>query len=121
MPQQEMINYVELPAHDLAQVKAFFEQAFHWQFTDYGGDYCAFSGGGLDGGFYRSDACSRPDTGGALIVFYSSDLARSEVRILAAGGSVVKPTFSFPGGKRFHFCDPCGNEYGVWSDADQGE
>lgn len=57
-------------------------------------------------------------TGSALIVFYSKDLKQTQTKIVDAGGQVVKPIFSFPGGRRFHFCDPNGNEYAVWSDGD---
>lgn len=112
----EKINYVEFPADDLAAVKAFFSQVFGWKFTDYGPEYCAFNNAGLDGGFYKAELASSSQTGAALVVFYSEDLATSEAKISSAGGSIVKPIFSFPGGRRFHFADPCGNEYAVWSD-----
>lgn len=115
MPAHEKINYVELPAHDLSQVKAFFEQAFAWQFTDYGADYTAFANQGLDGGFYRSEKHSEVDKGAALIVFFSEDIAATEQKITSAGGRIVTPLFEFPGGQRFHFSDPCGNEYAVWA------
>ena len=115
--QHEKINYLELPAKDIGAVKAFFETVFQWQFTDYGPEYTAFSNSaGLDGGFYQADLRSDSQTGAALIVFYSQALATTEAKITAAGGQIVKPTFSFPGGRRFHFTDPCGNEYAVWSD-----
>lgn len=117
----EKINYVEFPAKDLAVAKAFFGEVFGWVFTDYGEGYVAFARGeaGLDGGFFRADAVARAageEGGGALVVFYSEDLEGTQARIVTAGGKVVKPTFSFPGGRRFHFCDPNGNEYAVWSD-----
>ena len=112
----EKTNYVEFPADDLAAVKAFFSQVFGWKFTDYGPEYCAFNNAGLDGGFYKAELASSSQTGAALVVFYSEDLATSEAKISSAGGSIVKPIFSFPGGRRFHFADPCGNEYAVWSD-----
>lgn len=117
MPAHEKIDYLELPARDLNQVKTFFEQAFAWQFNDHGDDYTAFSNQGLDGGFYRCDKHSSTDLGAALIVFYSSDLVATERKIVAANGTISKPTFAFPGGRRFHFCDPNGNEYAVWTDA----
>ena len=89
-----------------------------WSFTDYGPEYTAFSNAGIDGGFYRSDLAASSVTGGALIVFYSSDLEKTKSKIENAGGSVVMPVFRFPGGRRFHFTDPNGNEYAVWSDVD---
>lgn len=109
------INYLELPANDLHAVKAFFETVFEWYFTDYGPEYTAFHNAGLDGGFYKADLCSSADRGAALVVFYSEALEVTESKIIAAGGLIVKPTFDFPGGRRFHFTDPCGNEYAVWS------
>ncbi|MGI9310600.1 MAG: VOC family protein [bacterium] len=116
----EKINYVEFPAKDLEAVKAFFAAAFGWSFVDYGPDYTAFAGEGLDGGFFRSDQVARSDLGGALIVFYSADLERTQDNIERAGGVVVKATFAFPGGRRFHFADPNGNQYAVWSDQNPG-
>jgi len=116
MNKHETINYVEFPARDLAATKAFFAQVFAWQFEDYGPDYMAFSGAGLDGGFFRADLASRTDNGAALIVFYSEDLEATQSKVEAAGGVVVKPTFSFPGGRRFQFTEPSGNECAVWSD-----
>ena len=116
MPQDATINYVEFAAADLEASKAFFEQAFNWQFQDYGPDYTAFSQAGLDGGLYRAALQSRSDTGGALIVLYSNDLEATLARVEAAGGRIVRPTFAFPGGRRFHFTEPSGNELAVWSD-----
>ena len=116
MHQHEKMNYVEFPAARLLDTKAFFEQAFGWSFEDFGPDYCAFSGEGLDGGFYRSEMYSTTRNGAALIVFYSNDLSATQAKIEAAGGRIEKPVFEFPGGRRFHFSEPCGNEFAVWSD-----
>lgn len=116
MNQHEKINYVELPANDLSVVKAFFSQAFSWSFVDYGDAYCAFVDAGLDGGFYQSPLCSSPSQGGALVVLYSENLEVTQTKVLEAGGSVVQDTFDFPGGRRFHFSDPAGNEWAVWSE-----
>lgn len=115
MPAHEKINYVEYPARDLAATRRFFQDAFAWSFEDYGPDYIAFSGQGLDGGFYRSDLVARTSDGSALIVFYSDHLEDTLSKVVAAGGSVVKPIFSFPGGRRFHFTEPSGNEFAVWA------
>ena len=114
----EKINYVEFPAKDVQATEAFFTAAFGWSFMDYGPDYAAFSNEGLDGGFFKSDLIASTATGSALIVFYSKDLLKTQSKIEAAGGSIAKPIFSFPGGRRFHFTDPNGNEYAVWSDAE---
>ena len=117
MTKHEKLNYVEFAATDLAATKAFFEDAFGWSFVDYGPDYIAFTGQGLDGGFYRASLKSRTDTGGALLVFYSTDLEATLAKVQAVGGEIIQPVFSFPGGRRFHFCEPSGNEFAVWSDA----
>ncbi len=116
MNEHEQINYVEFPARDLPQTKAFFTAAFGWVFQDYGPEYAAFSSKGLDGGFYRADLASSADNGGALIVLYSQDLEATQAKVEHAGGVIVKPIFSFPGGRRFHFTEPSGNELAVWSD-----
>ena len=116
MNEHEKINYVEFPARDIDAVKAFFTTVFGWSFVDYGPEYTAFAGEGLDGGFYRSQLSVSAEKGSALIVFYSSALEKTQQKIEEAGGSIIKPIFSFPGGRRFHFCDPNGNEYAVWSD-----
>ena len=112
----EKINYIEYPANDIPAVKAFFSAAFGWQFEDYGPDYAAFSNQGVDGGFFKSEQVSTTANGAALTVFYSKDLASTQLKIEAAGGEIVQAIFSFPGGYRFHFSDPNGNEYAVWSD-----
>jgi len=112
----EKINYVEFPCKDLEVTKTFFTKVFGWSFSDYGPDYMAFADAGLKGGFYRSNQCSTTATGSALIVLYSRTLEETREKIEAAGGSIIKPVFEFPGGRRFHFSDPCGNEYAVWSD-----
>lgn len=116
MPEHEKIDYVEFPARDLAATKAFFSAVFGWAFTDYGPDYSAFAGQGLDGGFFRAGLAADSGMGSALIVFYSMDLEDTLARIEAAGGTINKPIFGFPGGRRFHFREPSGNELAVWSD-----
>ena len=110
------INYVEFPAVDLSATKAFFTQAFGWEFVDYGEDYSAFSNQGLDGGFFQSTLCSTTANGGALVVLYSQELETSLQNVEKAGGVIVRPIFSFPGGRRFHFTEPSGNELAIWSD-----
>ena len=112
----EKINYVELPAKDLAATKAFFQSVFGWSFVDYGPEYTAFSDQGLDGGFFKSDLASSTQNGAALIVFYSNQLEATLAKVEKAGGSIVRPIFSFPGGRRFHFTEPSGNEFAVWSE-----
>ena len=115
MNRHEKINYLEIPARDIEATKAFFTAAFGWTFTDYGPEYTAFSDQGIDGGFYKSELTVSTDNGSALIVFYSKELEQTQSKIEKARGSILKPIFSFPGGRRFHFSDPNGNEYAVWS------
>lgn len=107
------IDYIEFAATDIAATKTFYAGVFGWKFTDYGPDYTSFEDGRIAGGFARQDAFTR---GGPLVVVYTADLAAMEAKVCAAGGAIVKETFSFPGGRRFHFTDPNGNELSVWSD-----
>jgi len=116
MNTHEKINYIELPSRDLAATKAFYSSVFGWAFTDYGPEYTAFDHAGLDGGFYQADLCATTANGSALVVIYSKNLEQTQGKVEGAGGIVVKPIFSFPGGRRFHFTDPTGNEMAVWSD-----
>ena len=116
MHRHEKIDYVEFPAKDINVVKEFFTAVFGWSFTDHGPGYTAFSNEGVDGGFFKADLSVSTRDGSALIVFYSRDLESTRAKIEVAGGSIVRPVFSFPGGRRFHFADPNGNEYAVWSD-----
>lgn len=116
MNEHEKINYVEFPAKDLDTTKTFFSKVFGWSFTDYGPEYTAFSNEGLDGGFFKSGLSATTARGSALIVFYSNDLKSTLSKVENAGGTVIKPIFSFPGGSRFHFTDTNGNEFAVWSE-----
>ncbi len=111
------LNYIEFPARDVAATKAFFESAFGWTFKDYGPEYAAFSDEGLDGGFYKSDKSSTTENGASLLIFYSTDLEATLAKVQKAGGKISRPIFSFPGGRRFQFIEPSGNELAAWSDA----
>jgi predicted enzyme related to lactoylglutathione lyase len=117
MPLHEKINYVEYPANDLEGTKAFFAAAFGWSFVDYGPEYIAFSDEGLDGGFFKSELKATTDKGSALIVLFSQSLEETLAKVKSAGGQIVKPIFAFPGGRRFHFTEPSGNEFAVWGEA----
>ena len=118
MNEHEKINYVEFPAKYMETTKDFFTKVFGWSFTDYGPDYSAFSNAGIDGGFYKSDLIASYEKGSALVVCYSNNLEQTQSKIEDSGGTIVKPIFSFPGGRRFHFIEPSGNEFAVWSDMD---
>jgi len=112
------INYVEFPTLDIDGTKSFFISVFSWSFEDYGPDYAAFSSAGIDGGFFRSEKVSSCDAGAALVVIYSDALEQVQAKVEGNGGTIVKPIFPFPGGRRFHFTEPGGNELAVWSDVD---
>ena len=115
MTPREMINYVELPAKNIPATKAFFESVFAWSFIDYGEEYTAFSNSGIEGGFFLSELVSRTENGACLLVLLSDDLEATELRVKKAGGIISQNIFSFPGGRRFHFIEPSGNELAVWS------
>src|SRR5574341_1712102 len=120
MPEQSLhdakhdarIDYVEMAATSIEKTKRFYQDVFGWKFTDYGPDYTSFEDGRLTGGFYKAESAR---AGSILVVMFAVDLAAAEKRVRAAGGKIVKPIFSFPGGRRFHFADPSGNELAVWS------
>lgn len=116
MNQHEKINYIEFPAKNISATKEFFRAIFAWEFVDYGSEYVAISNAGIEGGFFQSDLIMSTDHGSALIVFYSETLVATQEKIEKASGVINKPIFSFPGGRRFHFLDPNGNEFAVWSD-----
>jgi len=118
MTANDKINYIEFPAKDIPATMVFFGAVFGWSFVDYGPDYASFTAtdAGLDGGFFKSDLASSTDNGSALVILYSDALEEAEARVKGAGGVITKPIFSFPGGRRFHFTEPSGNELAVWSD-----
>ena len=107
------INYIELHAKNLEEIKTFYSTCFGWTFADHGPDYIAFSNSGLEGGFEKTD---NEIVNGALVVLYHESLEEIKNAILKAGGKVTRDIFTFPGGKRFHFADPSGNELAIWSD-----
>ena len=115
MNQHEKINYIELPSSNLEATKKFYSLAFGWSFLDYGPEYIAIQDGGIDGGFYKSDLKSTTESGSVLVVLFSDDLEATQRKIGASGGKIIKDIFKFPGGQRFHFTDPSGNELAVWT------
>ena len=118
MNDHEKINYVEFPCLDLTKTKEFFATAFAWKFEDYGPDYIAFTDGGLNGGFFWAEQAASTENGSALVVLYSADLEDTQRKVAESVGEIIKGIFSFPGGRRFHFQEPGGNELAVWSDND---
>jgi uncharacterized protein len=123
------IDYIELSVRDLIAAKRFYAEAFGWKFNDYGDTYAGIQGEHREvGGLAQSDEIGADEVGadevGAievkagcpLVILYSNALEASLEAVVTAGGKIVQPIFSFPGGRRFHFADPSGNELAVWSD-----
>lgn len=108
------INYVEFKAKDLEEIKQFYSQAFGWSFQDYGPNYVAFSKSGLEGGFEKSYEAV---VNGALVILYHENLEEIKRKVIDSNGIISADIYPFPGGRRFHFRDPAGNELAVWSEA----
>ena len=107
------IDYIEFKAHDLINIKSFYSNVFGWKFTDYGPDYVSFENSGVFGGFEKTE---EPIAQGVLIVLYHENLAEMIRKVVSYGGKITKDMFNFPGGRRFQFSDPSGNELAVWSE-----
>ena len=108
------IDYIEITVTDVSEAKRFYGAAFGWAFNDYGPDYAGIQGPGREVGGLRQDEHVR--AGGPLVVLYSRTLEDTMTKVQKAGGRIAKEPFSFPGGRRFHFLDPSGNELAVWSE-----
>ncbi len=104
------LAYLELPATDVAGLKQFYGNLFGWRFEDFGEDYAAFSEAGLEGGF---NASVEGRTKAPLAIIESDRIEEMERTVQAQGGVITLPIFAFPGGRRFHFQDPSGNELAV--------
>ncbi len=108
------IDYIEISVKDVAASKRFYGAAFGWEFNDYGPDYAGIKLGGREAGGLTKAADVR--AGGPLVVLYSRALDATLAQVRDAGGAIAKEPFAFPGGRRFHFVDPSGNELAVWSE-----
>ena len=108
------LDYLEMPGGDLLATKAFYAEAFGWRFVDYGPDYAAYDEG-LEGGFYAG-ARGGGKSPTPLPVLFSTDIQATLAKVEVAGAEIIRPIFPFPGGRRFHFRDPAGNELAVWGD-----
>lgn len=104
-------DYVELPAADLDKAVSFYEAAFGWDVSRFGPTYAATTSGDTDVGL-QGDSADAPKA--PLPVIQVDDLEAAAAAVEAAGGDIVRPIFSFPGGRRFHFLDPNGNELAAW-------
>jgi uncharacterized protein len=101
------LNYVELPVRDIAAAKAFYEQIFGWSMTEFAPTYAATLTGDTDIGL-QADASEA--TKAPLPVIDVDDLEAAFEAVKATGAEIVRPIFAFPGGRRFQFLDPSGNE-----------
>jgi predicted enzyme related to lactoylglutathione lyase len=106
----DRLDYIEFPSTDREKSSTFFAAAFGWCITSYGPIYDGIEGAGIDGGI---DA-SAERVGATMAVVRTEDLDAAEQRVLAAGGTITRPQFDFPGGRRFHFREPGGNELAVY-------
>ncbi|MER8799710.1 VOC family protein [Mesorhizobium sp. M0998] len=109
----QRIDYVEFNVKDIQRSRDFYGKAFGWTFTDYGTQYCEFNDGRLSGGFAAGPARFG---GGPLVILYADDLPATVKRVEEAGGTIVRPIYEFPGGRRFHFADPDGYELAVYTE-----
>lgn len=110
------IDFIEFPAmssEGIESAKAFYAETFGWTFKDWGTEYADTSSSGVGSGF-NADLANRPNQ--PLAVIYTPELEATLGKVNAAGGIITKDIFSFPGGRRFHFIDPAGNELAAWSD-----
>lgn len=114
---ENSISYIELPLVDPDATQKFYSSVFGWTFTKWGDDYLSFAGAVVDGGFNREKGID-PGKAGALVILYSDNLEKKVDEIKKAGGEILKDIFSFPGGRRFHFADPNGNELAIWTPSD---
>jgi len=112
---ENSINYIEFPMVEPEAIIMFYETVFGWTFQRWGEDYISFIGAEVEGGFNRQ-ADVNSERSGALVILYSKDLEKKKDQILAAGGTIAEDIYPFPGGRRFHFKDPSGNELAIWSE-----
>lgn len=105
------INYIEFQSNQFEQSKSFFEKAFGWSYVDYGPDYSEIRDAGVTGGLERTESIEAP-----LVILKTDQLEATLEQVQANGAVIVKPIFSFPGGRRFHFKEPGGNILAVWSE-----
>ena len=113
--QHHRMDYIEISVTDMAAAKSFYQAAFGWEFTDYAPVYAGIKGAsGEVGGLSLAEKVT---AGGPLVILFSQNLADSLAAVQNAGGKIVREPFEFPGGRRFHFSDPAGNELAVWSES----
>jgi uncharacterized protein len=107
------IDLIEFPvksADELKRTRDFFNTVFHWNYTDWGDDYSDTTDSGASSGVNADGGATMP-----LTVIYTDSLEETKELVIQNGGTIIVDTYSFPGGRRFHFTEPSGNELAVWS------
>ena len=115
MTTHHSIDYIELGGDDVAAAKAFYAAAFGWTFNDYGPEYAGIRAADRDGEVGGINGARVAGSGGPLVLIYSDDLPASERAVRDAGGTITSGPYEYPGGSRFEFTDPSGNELGVFA------
>lgn len=112
------INYIEFPLVNAAETMQFYGTVFGWKFQEWGPNYLSFNGAGIEGGFNGEDEVpvQRP---GVLVILFSDNLEKVLTEIKSAGATITREIYTFPGGRRFHFTDPNGNELAIWAEASE--
>ena len=110
------IDYIEAPSRNLEKTKRFFSALFGWSFADYGPDYASFDDGRMTGGFFKSEKTADVDSAAPLVVFYHGELEKMQEKVVDLGGKITRGIFEFADGRRFHFLEPGGGEFAIWSE-----
>ena len=106
----DKIDYIEFPSSHRAQTSAFFQSAFGWGIVSYGPTYDGLKDAGIEGGIDQAPE----KVAATMAIIRTEDIDDAQRRVVAAGGVITRPQFDFPGGRRFHFREPGGNELAVW-------
>lgn len=115
MAETYQIDYVEFPSIDNVRSRKFFADAFSWHHVSFSPSYDEIRGAGLLAGVESGEAVK---TAAPIAVIRTSDFEAAKQAVIAAGGTITLPLFEYPGGRRFHFREPGGNELGVWTNAE---
>ena len=116
MSKNNQIDLIEFPfasPEELKTVSRFFNTVFGWQFKEWGDTYYDTHHSGVTAGL---NASTTKEQTMPLAVIYADDLEATKDKVVKAGDKVTHPITAFPGGRRFAFTDPAGNQLAVWSD-----
>ena len=107
------IDNIEFPFPDreaLIESRKFYQQVFGWQYQEWGPEYLDTGDSGVASGL-TVDQRQHP-----LIIIYTDNIEQALATVKQAGGEITQELFNFPGGRRFQFKDPAGNELAFWSE-----